>query len=63
MEDKVYHHYTGYPGHLKTISAKELMEKNPEQVIARAVYGMLPANKLRRWRWRHLKIYRAGAPR
>ncbi len=61
LEQKVYHHYTGYPGHLKTISAKDLMEKDPGQLIERAVYGMLPPNKLRKDRLHHLKIYKSQA--
>lgn len=61
LEQKVYHHYTGYPGHLKTIYAKDLMEKDPGQLIERAVYGMLPPNKLRKDRLHHLKIYKSQA--
>lgn len=48
IDEKKYYHHTGYLGHLKTVSLKELMEKNPAEVIERAVYGMLPANKLRK---------------
>ena len=47
IEQKVYYHHTGYLGHLKTVSAKELMETNPGDILRRAVYGMLPKNKLR----------------
>lgn len=47
LEQKVYHHHTGYLGHLKTVSAKELMKKNPAEVLEKAVFGMLPKNKLR----------------
>lgn len=61
LEQKVYHHYTGYPGHLKTIYAKDLMQKDPGQLIERAVYGMLPPNKLRKERLQHLKIYKSQA--
>jgi len=47
LEQKVYQHHTGYLGHLKTVTAKELMVKNPAQILQNAVYGMLPKNKLR----------------
>lgn len=47
IEDKQYYHHTGYLGHLKSVSMKELMTKNPAEVIKKAVYGMLPKNKLR----------------
>jgi len=47
MENKVYYHYSGYPGGLKTTSYKKLFKSNPAEVIKRAVYGMLPKNRLR----------------
>jgi large subunit ribosomal protein L13 len=47
LEQKKYYHHTGYLGHLKTITAKELMIKDPGDILKRAVYGMLPKNKLR----------------
>lgn len=47
VEQKVYYHHTGYLGHLKTVTAKELMVKNPGEILKKAVYGMLPKNKLR----------------
>lgn len=47
IEQKIYQHHTGYLGHLKVTTAKELMAKNPAEVLRRAVFGMLPKNKLR----------------
>lgn len=47
LDQKAYHHHTGYLGHLKTITAKELMVKNPGDILRRSVYGMLPNNKLK----------------
>lgn len=47
VEQKVYYHHTGYLGHLKTTTVKELMVKNPGDILKRSVYGMLPKNKLR----------------
>ena len=47
LEQKVYQRHTGYLGHLKTTTAKELMVKNPAEILRRAIFGMLPKNKLR----------------
>ena len=46
-EQKVYHHYSGYPGGLKTKMIKEILAKDPGDVLKRAVREMLPDNKLR----------------
>ena len=59
-EQKMYHHHTGYPGGLKSISFEKLREKSPERVIEIAVKGMLPKNPLGRAMFRKLKVY-AGA--
>jgi large subunit ribosomal protein L13 len=55
--DKMYHHHTGYPGGLKSISFEKLIDKAPEQVIQKAVKGMLPRNTLGRAMFRKLKVY------
>lgn len=47
LEDKVYRHHSGYPGGLKSMSLKKMMEKNSAEVVSGAVYGMLPKNKTR----------------
>ncbi|TRZ81891.1 50S ribosomal protein L13 [bacterium] len=47
LNEKKYYHHSGYPGGLKTVSLKKVFEKNPEEVLRKAVYGMLPKNKLR----------------
>ncbi len=60
MEDKMYHHHTGYPGGLKSINLRDLLAKNPERVIERAVWGMLPHNRMGRHLMRKLRIF-AGA--
>ena len=60
MNQKLYRWHTGYPGGLKQRTAKQLMDRNPEQVLRRAVFGMLPKNKLRTLRDQKLKI-RMGA--
>ena len=57
LKDKVYYHHTGYPGGIRSITAEELMEKNPTELINSAVKGMLPKNKLSRQIIKKLKIY------
>ena len=47
FENKEYHHYSGYPGGLKTVKLSRLFEKNPAEVLKKAVWNMLPKNKLR----------------
>jgi large subunit ribosomal protein L13 len=58
--DKMYHHYTGYMGGLKTTNFEKLVVENPERIIQTAVKGMLPKNPLGRAMFRKLKVY-AGA--
>jgi large subunit ribosomal protein L13 len=55
--DKIYHHHTGYPGGLKSISFDKLLNKHPERVIEKAVKGMLPKNPLGRAMYSKLKVY------
>jgi len=57
LENKVYRHHTGYMGGLKEIVLKDLLIKKPEEVIRKAVWGMLPKNKLRKKRIARLKIF------
>ncbi|EPQ26082.1 uncharacterized protein PFL1_06290 [Pseudozyma flocculosa PF-1] len=53
----VYRHHTMYPGGLKEIKYKTMMEKKPEEIIIKAVSGMLPKNKLRDRRLERLKVF------
>jgi large subunit ribosomal protein L13 len=57
MADKVYHRHTGFPGGLRSITAEKLLQKRPEELIQKAVKGMLPKNKLGRQMFRKLKVY------
>ncbi len=57
LNDKMYHHHTGYVGNLKSIALKDLLAKHPERVIEKAVKGMLPKNTLGRQMYRKLKVY------
>jgi large subunit ribosomal protein L13 len=55
--DKMYHHHSGYPGGLKSINFEKLQAKAPEQIIEKAVKGMLPKGPLGRDMYRKLKVY------
>jgi len=56
MEQKVYYKHTGYIGHLRTTSMKDMWQKSPTKVFSRAVYHMLPKNKLRTAMIKRLKF-------
>lgn len=57
LSDKIYYSHSGYPGGIKSISAAKLMEKKAEDIIRKAVKGMLPKNKLASHMLKKLKIY------
>jgi large subunit ribosomal protein L13 len=59
-ETKIYSRHSGYPGGLRQETLGELLERRPEEVIRRAVRGMLPRNRLGAQQLRKLKVY-AGA--
>ena len=54
---KKYYKHTGFPGGLKSSTFSEIIEKNPENVILKAVKGMLPKNKLSSSMISKLKVY------
>ena len=56
-EDKTYIRYTGYPGGQRTLTAKQLFDKNPSTIIEKSVKGMLPKNKLGAALFRNLHVY------
>ena len=60
MEDKYYHHHSGYIGGLKSVQAKTMMATKPERAMELAVKGMLPKNSLGSAAFTRLKVY-AGA--
>ncbi|HPX55467.1 MAG TPA: 50S ribosomal protein L13 [Syntrophales bacterium] len=60
LKDKIYYHHTGYPGGIKSISAGKLLQEKPEEVLRKAVRGMLPKNTLGRAMLKKLKIYAGG---
>src|SRR5690625_6742807 len=60
LEQKKAYRHSGYPGGLKATSYAELLEKNPERAVMKAVQGMLPKNRLGRAQLTKLRVY-AGA--
>ncbi|WFD32279.1 54S ribosomal protein L23, mitochondrial [Malassezia sp. CBS 17886] len=56
-EQNVYRHHTMYPGGLKETPFKAMLQKKPDEIIRRAVSGMLPKNRLRDRRLERLKIF------
>jgi len=56
-DQKTYYHHSGYPGGLKSISAGKLMQINPEEVIKKAIGGMLPKTRLGKQMLSKLKVY------
>lgn len=57
LDQKIYYRHSMYPGGLKAISLRDLLQKHPERVIELAVRGMLPKNRLGRRMYKKLKVY------
>lgn len=57
MEKKEYFHYTGYPGGGRIRTAAAIMEKNPAELVLKAVKGMLPKNRLGRRLLTNVRVY------
>ena len=57
LEDKKYYSHSQYPGGLRTRTAKEMIEKCPEEMVEKAVKGMLPKNRLGRAMYKKLFVY------
>ena len=60
LEDKMYYNHSGFPGGLRERNAKTMIEKYPEEMVERAIRGMLPHNPLGRAMGKKLFVY-AGA--
>ena len=56
-EAKRYYRHSGYPGGLRSRTLGDQLERRPEEVIRRAVRGMLPRNRLARKQLTKLKVY------
>lgn len=57
LDQKMYTRYSGYQSGLKRVPARHMLAKHPERVLERAVWGMLPKNRLGRKLIRRLKVY------
>jgi large subunit ribosomal protein L13 len=60
LDRKVYLHHTGYVGGQRETPLRKLMEKRPEEVVLRAVKGMLPKTRLGRKQLSNLRVYKGG---
>lgn len=61
LEDKLYHSHSGYPGGLKTTTAGKLLQEKPDQVVFRAIAGMIPHNTLGSAILKKLRVYAGSA--
>jgi large subunit ribosomal protein L13 len=59
-ETKLAYRHSGYPGGLRSVAYGDLLEKNPERAVEKAVRGMLPKNKLAAEQLKKLKVYRGA---
>lgn len=57
LQKKMYWRHSGYPGGIRSRSLEEMIERQPEEVIRKAVRGMVPRNRLGRAQLRKLKVY------
>ena len=57
LNDKKYYNHSQYPGGLRVRTAKEMMERYPEEMMEKAVKGMLPKNRLGRSMYKKLFVY------
>jgi len=57
-DQKMYHHYTGYPGGIRSEEFVKKFERKPERIIEEAIVGMLPHTKMGRAMAKKLKVYR-----
>jgi large subunit ribosomal protein L13 len=57
LDSKMYHHHSGYPGGLKSVSLREQLRIHPDRVLRAAVWGMIPHNRMGNSVMKRLKIY------
>ncbi len=60
LDQKKYFSYSGYPGGITEKTLRQLLEKSPEEVVRKAVRGMIPKNKLGRKVHKKLKVYKGS---
>jgi large subunit ribosomal protein L13 len=59
-ERKKYYHHTGYPGGIKEIRLKELLKQKPNEVVRKAIWGMMPNTKLGKKMYKKLYVYESS---
>lgn len=57
LDDKTYHRHSGYPGGLRSMSLRDLLDRHPDRVVKLAVKGMLPRGRLGRKHLSKLRVY------
>ena len=57
LDDKLYYRHSGYPGGLKSRTAKRMLELQPQKVLEKSIRGMLPKNRLGDDMYRNLYVY------
>ena len=57
LDSKVYWRHSGYPGGIRSRTLREMLDRQPEEVIRKAVKGMMPRNRLTRQQMNKLKVY------
>jgi len=57
LDSKVYWRHSGYPGGIRSRTLREMLDRQPEEVIRKAVKGMMPRNRLSRQQLNKLKVY------
>ncbi|AHY47191.1 ribosomal protein L13 [Rubrobacter radiotolerans] len=57
-EQKMYRRHTGYPGGLREMNYEEMQKRKPEDIVRKAVKGMMPRTRLARQQLKKLKVYR-----
>lgn len=60
LNDKMYYNHSGFPGGLRSRNAKTMIDKYPEEMVERAIKGMLPHNRLGRQMSKKLFVYADG---
>jgi len=60
LRQKIYYRHSGHPGHLKAEELKHLLERRPEEVMMRAVRGMLPHNRIGARMLKRLRLYQGS---
>ena len=60
LDNKMYYNHSGFPGGLRERNAKTMIEKYPEEMMERAIKGMLPHNRLGRQMYKKLFVYRGA---